>query len=395
MAISELTASERRRGLAAAIGCVTVFGLSIGESGPLLSLLLEGRGTDAVLTGLNAGSSFIGVIIGPLLAPRGIRLLGIRKLLLACFALDITLFLLMRVWGSLPAWFALRMLLGAIGSSIFTASEAWINLLAGDAARGRIIGVYAAALSAGFGLGPLLLSVTGIEGWAPFIANAAITAAAALPLLGAGEVAHGFGHERGANPLAMFARAPFLLFAVAMFGLYETALLNLLPIWGVRVGLGEGAAAATLSAIYFGAIALQVPIGWLSDKAGRRPALLLCGAVGMAGAALVPIAAGSRPALFAVLLLWGGTAGGIYPVALGMAGDRFRDGDLLAVNAAIVMAYGLGSLTGPTLGGAAMDLWNPQGLLGFFVALFAAFLAVAAGVRDGKPAKPGSPRAYR
>jgi MFS family permease len=188
--IQPLTAAERRWGLAAVIGCVTVFGLSIGEGVPLLSLLLEGRGTDAVLTGLNAGSAFIGVILGPLLAPRGVRLFGLRGLLLACLALDIAGFMLMRVFDSLAAWFALRILLGLIGSSIFTASEAWINLLAGasghDAARGRIIGVYAAALSAGFGLGPLLLWVTGTEGWAPFIANAVITAAAALPLLGVG-----------------------------------------------------------------------------------------------------------------------------------------------------------------------------------------------------------------
>jgi predicted MFS family arabinose efflux permease len=38
------------------------------------------------------------------------------------------------------------------------------------------------------------------------------------------------------------------------------------------------------------------------------------------------------------------------------------------------MAYGFGALLGPPLGGAAMDVWNPQGLLGFFVLLFAMFL---------------------
>ena len=70
-----------------------------------------------------------------------------------------------------------------VGSSIFTSGEAWINQLAGDVGRGRIIGIYAAALSAGFGIGPLILSLTGIEGWPPFLVNAAITALATLPLL--------------------------------------------------------------------------------------------------------------------------------------------------------------------------------------------------------------------
>ena len=81
----------------------------------------------------------------------------------------------------------LRPLGAAVGSSIFTAGEAWINQLAGDARRGRIIGIYAAALSAGFGTGPLVLSLTGIEGWPPFLVNAAISALAMLPLLGVGD----------------------------------------------------------------------------------------------------------------------------------------------------------------------------------------------------------------
>ncbi len=39
------TARERRWSLAAAIASVTVFGLSVGQSGPLLPLLLEQRGS--------------------------------------------------------------------------------------------------------------------------------------------------------------------------------------------------------------------------------------------------------------------------------------------------------------------------------------------------------------
>ena len=55
--------------------------------------------------------------------------------------------------------------------------------------------------------------------------------------------------------------------------------------------------------------------------------------------------------LFALLFVWGGIASGIYPVALSMAGDRFRGGELVSVNAAMIMAYGLGALVGPPLGG--------------------------------------------
>jgi MFS family permease len=241
--------------------------------------------------------------------------------------------------------------------------------------RGRIIGVYAAALSAGFGIGPLILSLTGIEGWPPFLVNAAITGLAVLPLFGIGNAARGFGQEAGAGTLSMFARAPFILATVGMFGLFESALMALLPIWGVRSGLTERMAAGTLSAVYFGAIALQVLIGWLSDRASRLAALRLCGAVGLAGAVALLSVPASPLVLFGLLFAWGGVASGIYPVALSMAGDRFRGGDLVSVNAAMIIAYGLGGLIGPPLGGAAMDLANPDGLLWLFVMLFAALLS--------------------
>lgn len=381
-----LTRSERRWSLAVAIGSVTVFGLGIGEGAPLLSLLLEHRGVDAGVNGLNAGAAFIGVLAGPLLTPLLVRRAGIRNLLLGGLALDILVFSSLRLFDGLGAWFVLRALLGLIGSSIFTASEAWINLLASDAGRGRVLGLYAAALSAGFAIGPLLLALTGIEGWAPFLLNNAISAMAMLPLLAIGNLARDVGRGRGTGPLRMFGRAPFILLIVAVFGLYESALMSLLPVWGVRTGLGERLAAVTMSAVYVGSIALQVPIGWLSDHVPRRRALLLCGAVGLAGAVLLALLPLPLLPLLALLFLWGGFASGIYPVALGMAGERFRGADLVAINAAMITAYGLGAIAGPALGGAAMDAAGPSGLPGLFVGMFALFIAATLAARS--PTRP-------
>ena len=49
----------------------------------------------------------------------------------------------------------------------------------------------------------------------------------------------------------------------------------------------------------------------------------------------------------------------------------------MSVNAAMIIGYGLGGLVGPPLGGVAMDLGDPQGLLWLFVALFAGLLAMS------------------
>ncbi len=62
-----------------------------------------------------------------------------------------------------------------------------------------------------------------------------------------------------------------------------------------------------------------------------------------------------------------------------MAGDRFRGAELVSVNAAMIIAYGLGGLAGPALGGMAMDMRNPQGLLWLFALLFACLLVATCG----------------
>ena len=124
--MSDALPPRRLWSLAAAIGAVAVFGVSIGQGSPLLSLTLDAGGVDATSNGLVAGTAFLGVLLGPLLAPRMVRCVGLRRFLLAALLLDVALFPLLRVFDSLAAWAVLRVLLGIVGSSIFTASEAWI-----------------------------------------------------------------------------------------------------------------------------------------------------------------------------------------------------------------------------------------------------------------------------
>ena len=379
-----MSPAERRWSLAAAISSIAVFGIGIGVGAPLLSLMLEARGTDSWVNGLNAAVTFLGVIIGPLLTPRLVARFGFKRFLLVALPLSLVLFIVMKPLDSLAAWFVLRFLGGIAGSSIFTATEAWISLLAGDSGRGRVIGLYAAMLSAGFGCGPLLLGATGIMGWAPFIAVSIIEVAAMLPLLAVPEHS-GFTHGES-HPFGMMRKMPLVILTVAMFGLYEGTTLALMPVWGARSALSPETAAALISAIFFGSIVLQVPVGWLSDRAGRNIAMRLSAGAGLVGALVLPLLAGQSLPLLVVLFLWGGLVTSVYPIALSMLGDRFQGADLVNGNAAIVIAYGIGSFCGPILGGVAMDIWNPHGLMAVLAILFGALLLTT--WRRGDRARP-------
>jgi MFS family permease len=327
------------------------------------------------MTGLNAGAGFVGVVLGPLAVPRLVARFGFKNCLLTAVPLSTVFFLLLKVSDNLLVWFVLRFCEGLVGSAIFAATEAWISQLAGDEGRGRTMGIYTAALSAGFAIGPIVLSQTGTAGWSPFIARAAIAAFAALPLL-AIKGGGGKSDVPGSHPLEMMTRMKPVVMIVILFAMYEATTVALLPVWGERAGLSLATAAALISPVFVGAILFQIPVGLLSDLAGRAVTMRVCAGLGMAGAAALPALAAHVPSLAIVLMLWGGFTTGLYPIALATIGDRFRGADLLNANAALVIAYGTGAFIGPILGGAAMDLWNPHGIAMGLAAMFGALLLV-------------------
>jgi cyanate permease len=224
------------------------------------------------------------------------------------------------------------------------------------------LGIYATVLSAGFAIGPLLIRVTGIEGMTPFLVSAGIVALAAVPILIARADAPRFGNGRSL-PVSGFLRvAPVAILAALVFGATETCILSLLPSYGFKNGLGIEAAATLLAVTGAGSIALQIPIGWLSDRFDRLHVLLFCALVGLGGIALLPALIGEQTFLWPLLFVWGGVIVGLYTVGLVLLGERVDDADLAAANAAFIQAYGFGAIMGPALAGAAMSGVGPDGL---------------------------------
>jgi MFS family permease len=126
-----------------------------------------------------------------------------------------------------------------------------------------------------------------------------------------------------------------------------------------------------------GTVTLQLPLGWLADKVGRRRLLLVSGVAGAAGAMALPLALGLPSLLWVILFLWGGFFVGLYTIALAELGERFQGPALAGANGLFVMSYSVGSLAGPPALGVAMDVFGPNGLPFGLAAACLAFLLVA------------------
>ena len=375
-----LPAGQRRLVLMALFASVFSFGISFGGLVPWIALVLEGRGTDETLIGVVSAANPVGVLLAAPLVPLIVRRFGAADAMLASGVVSVAAIALLPVFDTLGAWLALRLVSGIAGAVPWVVTETWINVVAGDRARGRVIALYAAVLAAGFAAGPVILTIVGIEGLKPVIGFMALQAAALLPIFMVRSLSPDLGLTGTGGIAKLLLAMPVLLAAAFLAGAVDTAFFSFLPIWGTRSGLEETFAISLLSIFVAGNIFMQVPLGWLADVAGYRRVLAICGLACIVGPVLVLNSAGSPILLAAVLFLWGGFAWGTYSVALAALGRRFQGGALAAANAAFVMSYTVANIIGPPVAGLAIELWNPDGLMVFMLAL-AAIFAILLGVR--------------
>lgn len=357
---------ERWRGQIAPIAAISVFGLSISMSYPLLNLLLERMGASGFAIGVNTVSAAVAMVVCAPVLPRIMARIGIGRLMIGSGIGMAALFLLFPLMPDYTAWIGLRLVYGAFATAVFFASEFWIVTMAPAAGRGRVIAAYTISLSLAFMAGPLIIGLTGIDGVLPFAVGAAIL------LLGLVPVVWGLGalprQEPEAPPhpratLRFFVTDPVVVWGVVLFGATEYGTVALLPVWGVRTGFSEGGAVLVAASFAAGAILLAHLLGWAGDRFDRRRLLGMV-AVACVAAPLGMIAvSGSLLGVIALGLLWGGMAVGLYTLALTELGARYSGARLSEANAAVVLGYGIGALVSPVALGEAMDRVPPDGLL--------------------------------
>jgi MFS family permease len=356
------------RSLVAVIACVSVFDVTLGLTYPLLSLTLEARGVDAATNGLNAAMMPLGLILTAPLTPLLARRFGTWRYATSCILATALLLALLKLLPDLGAWFVLRFLLGIACGGLFAISEAWINELANGRNRGRVVALYSSLLSAGFCAGPLILVFTGIEGWTPFAIGILFALCGLLPLVLVRRSIPA-PQQDSASLLSFLPLAPTLLLAVAVFAILDSATLSLLPLYGLRSGYDEAAAAFMVVVLVGGNIGLQFPIGWLADRWSRRPVMIACAGITAVSCLLLPVTLHSF-LVWPLLLLLGSAAFGVYTMAMAELGDRFSGALLLAGTAAFAAMWGLGGMAGPPLAGLAMEWQGPDGLPWFMAAVF-------------------------
>jgi len=374
-------AGGRLLSLAAVIATAAVFGLTYSLSATLIALDLAERGAGESVIGLNAAMHALGVLAIALVLPRVVGRIGSRRLTMGALVVAGLVLALFPAVPGIWLWFPLRVVLGAASETLFVLSETWVNQLSEERTRARSMATYIAALSVGFALGPLILSVVGTAGATPYLIGAGLALAAALLIASPRVVAPVFPEERPGNLLGFLWLAPVAIAAEGLNAGIETAGLTFLPLYAISQGWTEEGGTRLISCLMFGAILLQLPIGWLGDRVDRLRLAIVLGFIAVGGALLWPLVLNHPWIAYPVLFLWGGVFVGIYTLMMAIVGSRFAGTELVGIYAVMGLVWGLGALLGPALAGLAMDL-SAHGLPIFAALACLAFTIYAATSRS-------------
>ncbi|MGB9098488.1 MFS transporter [Erwinia sp.] len=353
---------------------VMVFGLTYGISSPLIAFKLIHAGMPESLIGFNAAMQAAGVFFVAPFIPALFRRFRPTTLMLVSLLSLVAIFMLFPV-VALPYWFLLRLGLGMFSEVIMVQTETWLNGSTIERARGKVLALYTAGMSLGFASGPLLLVSTGSVSDIAFYvaASLAVFAAMLIGLTGMPRTDRpGDGTESLLNSLKL---ATLPIMATVLNAAVEVLGMNFLSLYAMKLGWSESASVLLISVLMFGAIILQLPVGWLADKVNRLSLMRTLAFIAASLAFVWPYILTFHVIAYAVLFIWGGVFVGIYTVAITWVGERFQGAQLAGIYSAMSMAWGAGALAGPLLGGFAMEysLHGLPWLTGILCLMFALF----------------------
>jgi len=337
----------------AVCAAVISIGLALGVTMPLVSLRLEGWGYGNFAIGVMAATPAVGVLLGASLAGHLAARLGTTRLMQTCLLLGAVSVALLALVQHYAVWLALRLGIGVALTMVFILGESWINQLAPEKWRGRLVALYGTGYALSQLSGPLLLSLLGTDNDSAFWTGTGLLVGGSLVLLGRSGAPRVDAHGASGRGLLAFCRTlPAIAWAVALFAAFEAMMLTLLPVYGLRQGFTQEVALLMASVVVVGDAALQLPIGLLADRMSRGTLFRACGVLLLVSSLSIPLLLHTQ-AIWPLLVLFGAAAGGLFTLSLILIGERYRDDELVRANAHVAQLWGLGCLVGPLLTGAA------------------------------------------
>ena len=343
--------------------CALIIGIKLGTLIPLLALILEARGYSNTEIGLNVVAQPLAVILFVRITPIIIHKIGLAKSIIIAQIFTIILYFTFPIFDSLTAWFVIRFIIGFAGALAWNAFDTWMLSMADDTNRGKIVTIYNTVFVIGFASGPMVLSLTGIEGWLPFIVISSLSFIAILPLIMLEIEDPKLPDKKSLPVFAAIIAAPTIFGAAILCGLDDVMFVSFFPIFMIKNQFTQEIALQYVTITLVGGVMCQPLIGVLLDKFNKRLLLNIAVLITFFCPILFAIYLDNFYAMAASCFIWGGAASGLFAISLTMLGERYSASQVAGATAILVMVFEVGSLIGPLIGGRVMDAVGPMGFI--------------------------------
>ena len=359
-------------------------------------LLMVGNGMQGTLLGIRGAledfstfqmsivmsAYFAGFLGGSRMAPGMIRRVGHVRVFAALASLISAVMILYPTFPNVLVWSLGRVLIGFCFSAVYVTAESWLNNAANNTNRGQALSLYMIVQTLGIVVAQALLLTADPSGFILFVIPSVLVSIAVTPILLSISPTPAFDTTKPMSLRELVTFSPLGAVGMFLLGGVFSAQFGMAAVYGAEVGLSVAQISLYVATFFVGAVILQYPIGYISDRMNRRTLITIVSVIGFGGSILGMLLGHVYYLLLASAFVMGGMSNPLYSLLIAHTNDYLEHEDMAAASGGMVFINGLGAISGPIITGWIMGTaLGPPGFYLFTAVLFGA-LAVYAGYRS-------------
>ncbi|SDW29381.1 Sugar transporter [Ruegeria halocynthiae] len=351
-----------------------------GLQGTLLGVRGEIEGFSTLEMSFVMSAYFVGFLGGSRLAPEMIRRVGHVRVFAALASFISAVMILYPMLTDPIAWSLGRVVIGFCFSGVYVTAESWLNNAANNENRGQALSLYMMVQMTGVVSAQALLLVGDPAGYETFVIASILVSISFAPILLSISPTPAFDTTKPMTLRQLMETSPLGCVGMFLLGGIFSAQFGMSAVYGAQVGLSLVEISTFVAVFYVGAVVLQYPLGWMSDRTDRRLLIMLVAAVGGVGALIGMILGVTFTMLLVAAFIIGGMTSPLYSLLIAYTNDYLEYEDMSAASGGLIFINGLGAIAGPIITGWLMgtDVIGPKGFFMFIAALMFAMAAYAA-----------------
>ena len=338
-----------------------------GLQGTLLPVRATLEAFSTVSIGVMGAAYFFGFTLGCLRGGELVRRVGHVRVFLAMTALGSSAPLVHGLFLSPVGWALLRMISGFCFAGLYVVIESWLNEASTNENRGAVFSLYAMISLSVLAAGQMMTLLYDPFGLQLFAIASVLVSLGALPVALSTSPSPEIPQSVKLDLRRLFRISPAAAIGCLATGLANGAFWSLAPVFAVSIGGDSSLPAWFMTASVIGGAVLQWPLGYLSDKIGRRAIIIASAAIG-AGVSVVFVGLFDNLNFVTACiagLMWGSVAFPLYAIAVAHANDFAEADDYVMISSGLLLMYGVGAIAGPFVASTIMTWSNAAGLYAF------------------------------